>query len=162
MGKDRSPMRVLIVATISHVMQHIYVGSSILLPLIVDELKLNYTKFGLAIAVSSLIGGLSQILFSVAFSVASRKIARHIPLGFGNILLSTGTFLMGLSRKFADFLGARLISNVGVAPQHPMGTATVSEKFDESSLGRAIGFHYGLAYIGNIVGPVLMTLLAAA
>ena len=61
MGKDRSPMRVLIVATISHVMQHIYVGSSILLPLIVYELKLNYTEFGLAIAVSPLIGGLSQI-----------------------------------------------------------------------------------------------------
>ncbi|MEM2341328.1 MAG: hypothetical protein QXI48_04795 [Candidatus Bathyarchaeia archaeon] len=46
-----------------------------------------------------------------------------------------------------DFLGARLISNLGIAPQHPMGTAIVSERFDGKSLGMAIGFHYGLAYI---------------
>ena len=155
--KDRSPTKVLIVATISHIMQHIYVGSSVLLPLIVAELNLNYTEFGLAIAISSLAGGLSQILFSAA----SRKIARNILLGLGNILLSLGTFITGLSHRLIDFLGARLISNIGVAPQHPMGTAIISEKFDEKSLGRAIGFHYGLAYIGNIAGPAIMTLLAA-
>ncbi|MEM3815268.1 MAG: MFS transporter [Candidatus Bathyarchaeia archaeon] len=157
MAKNRSPTGVLIVATISHVMQHIYVGSSVLLPIIVADLKLNYTEFGLAMAVSSLIGGLSQILFSVA----SRRIARHVLLGLGNILLALGTFLMGLSRRMLDFLSARLLSNIGVAPQHPMGTAIVSESFDEKSLGRALGFHYGLAYVGNIVGPAIMTILAA-
>jgi len=139
-------------------MQHIYVGSSILIPLIIKELELNYTEFGLAMALSSLIGGLTQILFSVA----SRRIARHILLGLGNILLSLGTFLTGLSRKFIDFLSAKLISNIGVAPQHPMGTAIISEEFDEESLGGAIGFHYGVAYIGNIVGPLIMTILAAS
>ena len=156
MKRRKSPAKVLAVATLSHIMQHIYVGSSVLLPLIVEELRLSYTEFGLAMAVSSLIGGLSQMLFSVA----SRRIARHILLGLGNILLSLGTFLTGLSRRFIDFLGARLISNVGVAPQHPMGTAIISERFNGKSLGRAIGFHYGVAYIGNVVGPVLMTLLA--
>lgn len=148
----------LLVATLSHVMQHIYVGSSVLLPLIVAELELNYTEFGLAMAVSSLIGGLSQVFFSVA----SRKIARHMLLGLGNILLSLGSFLTGLSQKLIHFLSARLISNIGVAPQHPMGTAIISEKFDDESIGRAVGFHYGLAYIGNIAGPAIMTLLAAA
>jgi len=156
MGKYRSPKSVLIVATFSHLMQHIYVGSSILLPLIIEDLRLSYTEFGLVMALSSLIGGLSQIFFSIA----SRRIARHILLGLGNIMLSLGTFLTGLSNKFMDFLSARVISNLGVAPQHPMGTAIISEKFDEKSLGTAIGFHYGLAYIGNIVGPVLMTILS--
>jgi predicted MFS family arabinose efflux permease len=156
MGRKRSPTGVLIVTTFSHFMQHIYVGSSILLPLIVKDLKLSYTEFGLAVALSSLIGGLSQIVFSIA----SRRIARHILLGLGNLMLSLGTFLTGLSSKFIDFLSARVISNLGVAPQHPMGTAIISEKFDEKSLGTAIGFHYGLAYIGNIIGPVLMTILS--
>jgi predicted MFS family arabinose efflux permease len=156
MGRKRSPTSVLIVTTFSHFMQHIYVGSSILLPLIVKDLKLSYTEFGLAVALSSLIGGLSQIVFSIA----SRRIARHILLGLGNLMLSLGTFLTGLSSKFIDFLSARVISNLGVAPQHPMGTAIISEKFDEKSLGTAIGFHYGLAYIGNIIGPVLMTILS--
>lgn len=156
MGKDRSPIRVLIVVTVSHVMQHIYVGSTVLLPLIIRDLMLNYTEFGLVMAVSSLIGSLSQVIFSIA----SRRVARHILLGLGNILLSLGTFLTGLSHKLIDFLGAKIISNLGVAPQHPMGTAIVSERFDGKSLGTAIGFHYGLAYIGNIIGPVLMTILS--
>ncbi|MEM3646334.1 MAG: MFS transporter [Candidatus Bathyarchaeia archaeon] len=157
MMRRRSPLRVLIVTTVSHVMQHIYVGSSVLLPLIIADLKLNYTEFGIAMAVSSLLGGLSQIFFSLA----SRRIARHVLLGLGNILLALGTFLTGLSRRMLDFLSARLLSNIGVAPQHPMGTAIVSENFDEKTLGRALGFHYGLAYMGNIIGPAIMTLLAA-
>jgi len=156
MAKNRSPTSILIVTTVSHIMQHVYVGSSILLPMIFEDLKLNYSEFGLAIAVSSLLGG----LFQVVFGIASRRIARHILLGLGNIMLSIGTFLTGLSRGLIDFLCARLLSNIGVAPQHPMGTAIISEAFDEKSRGKAIGFHYGVAYIGNIIGPIIMTILS--
>jgi len=154
-GKTRSPNSVLTVTTISHMMQHIYVGTSILFPFIMSGLNLNYTEFGIAIAASSLIGGTFQILFSIA----SRKIARHILLGFGNVLLSLGTFLMGIAQSFIHFLCSRTVANIGVAPQHPMGTAIVSEKFDEKSLGRAIGIHYGVAYLGNIIGPLFMSFL---
>jgi len=155
--KTRSPNSVLAVTTISHMMQHIYVGTSILFPFIMSGLNMNYTEFGIAIAVSSLIGGTFQLLFSVA----SRKIARHILLGLGNILLSLGTFLTGIAHSFIHFLCFRTVANIGVAPQHPMGTAIVSEKFDEKSLGRAIGIHYGIAYLGNIIGPLFMTFLVA-
>jgi len=155
--KTRSPNSVLAVTTISHMMQHIYVGTSILFPFIMSGLKMNYTEFGIAIAASSLIGGTFQILFSIA----SRKIARHILLGLGNILLSLGTFLTGIAQNFIHFLSFRTIANIGVAPQHPMGTAIISEKFDEKSLGRAIGIHYGVAYLGNIIGPLFMTFLVA-
>jgi len=156
-GKTRSPNSVLAVTTMSHMMQHIYVGTSILFPFIMSGLNLNYTEFGIAIAASSLLGGTFQILFSVA----SRKIARHILLGLGNILLSLGTFLTGIAQSFIHFLCFRTVANIGVAPQHPMGTAIVSEKFDEKSVGRAIGIHYGVAYLGNIIGPLFMTFLVA-
>ncbi len=154
--KTRSANSVLAVATLSHSMQHIFVGTSILFPLIIADLKLNYTEFGLAVAVSTLIGGLSQIFFGVV----SRRIARYVLLGLGNILLSLGTFISGLSQRLPDFLGARIVSNVGVGPQHTMGTAIISEKFDGKSLGKAIGIHYGAAYVGNIIGPLFMTFLA--
>jgi len=151
--RELSPRNVLFIVTLSHTMQHIFVGSSILFPLIISELSMDYTEFGLAIAVAALIGGLSQIVFSIA----SRRIARNILLGAGNILLSAGMFITGLSRRLLDFIIARFLSNIGVAPQHPMGTAIVSEKFDDKSIGRALGFHYGIAYIGNMIGPILMT-----
>ncbi|KYH41020.1 MAG: hypothetical protein AYL32_008380 [Candidatus Bathyarchaeota archaeon B26-2] len=156
-GKMRSPKSVLAITTASHMMQHIYVGTSILFPFIMTSLNLNYTEFGVAIAASSLFGGIFQLLFSVA----SRKIARHVLLGLGNVLLSLGTFLTGIAQNFNHFLGFRTIANIGVAPQHPMGTAIVSEKFDEKSVGRAIGIHYGVAYLGNIIGPLAMIILVA-
>ena len=154
-AKIRSANSVLAITTVSHMMQHIFVGTSILFPFIMSELNLSYTEFGVAIALSSLIGGLFQIFFSMV----SRKIARHILLGLGNILLSSGTFLTGISHNIMNFLNARIIANIGVAPQHPMGTAIICERFDNKSVGRAIGIHYGLAYIGNIIGPLFITFL---
>ena len=151
----RSANKVLAITTVSHMMQHIFLGTSILFPLIVSELNLGYTEFGIAIAVSSLIGG----LFQTFFSMISRRIARHVLLGLGNILLSSGTFLTGVSHNFFHFLTARTVANVGTAPQHPVGTSIVSERFDRESVGRAIGIHYGLAYIGNIIGPLVATFL---
>ena len=155
--KSRSPNSVLAVTTLSHMMQHIFLGTSILFPFIMSELRLNYTEFGIVIAASSLIGGIFQIFFSVA----SRRIARHILLGFGNVLLSLGTFLTGIAQSFIHFLCSRTVANVGVAPQHPMGTAIVSEKFDSKSVGKAIGIHYGIAYLGNIIGPLSVTFLVS-
>jgi len=98
--KTRSPNSVLAVTTISHMMQHIFVGMSILFPFIMYDLKLSYTEFGIAIAASSLIGGAFQIIFSIA----SRRVARHILLGLGNLLLAAGTFLTGIAQNFLHFL----------------------------------------------------------
>lgn len=155
-GKNVSANRTLAVITISHMMQHIFVGTSVLYPLIISELKLSYTEFGLAVALSSMVGG----LFQLVPSVISRKIARQVILGVGNILLAIGTFVTGLSNSVYDFLGGRVISNIGTAPTHPMGTAILSTKFEDRRIGWALGVHYGLAYIGNIVGPIFMTFLA--
>jgi DHA1 family bicyclomycin/chloramphenicol resistance-like MFS transporter len=139
-------------------MQHIFVGTSILFPIIKTELNLDYTAFGAAVAVSALVGG----LFQVIFGVASRRIARHVLMGLGNLLLSLGTFLTSLSQSLLHFTGGRTVSNIGVAPQHPMGTAIITERFEGKSIGRAIGIHYGFAYVGNIIGPLFMTFLAIA
>jgi len=149
---------VLAVVTTSHTMQHLYVGMSVLFPSIIADLKISYTEFGLIVAVSSIAGGLPQI----AFSVLSRKAGRHLLLGLGNILLSIGNFLTGLARNALHFLCGRVIANLGTAPQHPMGTAIISEEFEGESVSKAIGIHFGAAYIGNIVGPLIMTALAVA
>ncbi|MEM2179624.1 MAG: MFS transporter [Nitrososphaeria archaeon] len=154
--KNVSAKQVLAITTLSHMMQHIFVGMSVLYPTIVSELNLSYTEFGLAIAISSMVGGLLQL----APSILSRRFAKHILLGVGNILLSIGTFLTGLSRGIIDFLVARVVSNVGTAPTHPMGTAILSTKFEQRKIGWALGMYYGLAYIGNIIGPIFITLLA--
>ncbi len=137
-------------------MQHIFIGTSVLYPLIISELNLSYTEFGIAVALSSTVGG----IFQLAPSIISRRIARPIILGVGNVLLSIGTFLTSISNSVLEFLGARVVSNIGTAPTHPMGTAILSTKFEDKQIGWALGVHYGLAYIGNIIGPIFMTFLA--
>ncbi|MEM4699641.1 MAG: MFS transporter [Candidatus Nezhaarchaeales archaeon] len=154
----RAPAQVLAVVTASHFMQHLFMGTSVLFPLIVGELGLTYTEFGLAMSAFALVSGLMQALFGAA----SRRVARRVLLGLGNFLLALGTLLTGLSRSLLDFLAARLISGIGSASYHPVGTAIVSEHSSERSLGRAIGLYYGLAYVGNVIGPALATALALA
>ncbi|MEM3404559.1 MAG: MFS transporter [Nitrososphaeria archaeon] len=154
--RNVSANRTLAIVTISHMMQHIFIGTSVLYPLIISELNLSYTEFGIAVALSSTVGG----IFQLAPSIISRRIARPIILGVGNVLLSIGTFLTSISNSVLEFLGARVVSNIGTAPTHPMGTAILSTKFEDKQIGWALGVHYGLAYIGNIIGPIFMTFLA--
>lgn len=147
---------VLAIVTSSHAMQHLFVGLSILFPIMITDLNLSYSSFGLIIGISSFIGGILQIVFSIS----SRIIARYILLAVGDFLIFLGGVLTSLAKGFIDFLFARNIFSIGVAPQHPMGTAILSDEYDEKTLGRAIGFFFGLAYIGNIVGPIMATLLS--
>lgn len=125
--------------------------------MVIAELGMSYTEFGLIMAISSAVGGLLQVFFSTL----SRKVTRHVLLGLGNALLSAGTFITALARNTLHFLLGRVVTNVGVAPQHPMGVAIISDEFDDESVGKAIGIHFGFAYVGNLVGPLLMTALAA-
>jgi DHA1 family purine base/nucleoside efflux pump-like MFS transporter len=153
----KASKKVLAVVTLSHAMQHLFVGLSILFPIMISELNLSYSSFGLIIGISSFIGGILQIVFSMS----SRAVARHILLAIGDFLIFAGGVLTSLARGFIDFLLARNIFSIGVAPQHPMGAAILSDEYDEKTLGRSIGLFFGLAYIGNIVGPVAATLLSA-
>jgi len=155
-GRVESSKKILAIVTLSHAMQHLFVGLSILFPIMISELNLSYSSFGLVIGISSFIGGMLQIVFSIS----SRAVARHILLALGDFLISVGGLLTGLARGFIDFLLARNIFSIGVAPQHPMGAAILSDEYDEKTLGKSIGLFFGLAYIGNIVGPVAATLLS--
>lgn len=91
----------------------------------------------------------------IFFTIIHKRITRHVLLGSGNILFSE-TFLTGLNCSLTHFLNARTVANIGVALQHPIRTAIIAERFD----GKAIGIHYGFAYVGKIIGPLSMTFLA--
>ena len=45
---------------------------------------------------------------------------------------------------------------IGNSAQHPVAVSIISEKIGPKKLGGALGIHYGLAYAGNIVSPVLL------
>ena len=148
----------LAILSLSHFSQHMYEGRSVIYAYIMNAFGLNYTQIGVAVGASSTMTGLLQMVFSLA----GRIVPRSLLLGLGNILLSVSSFGIGLSNKFTDFVYSQMAGGVGVAPQHPVGVSVISERFENKGVSTPIGIYYGLGYVGNVVGPVMLTAIALA
>ncbi|MEM2905285.1 MAG: MFS transporter [Candidatus Bathyarchaeia archaeon] len=156
--RGRSAWSVLAVVTLSHFTQHLYAGIAVLYPAIMATLGISYTELGIAVGASSVTSGLLQF----GFSLAARYAPKRLLLGAGNLLMSLGTFMMGLTRGFYQFVAANLLGGAGTAPQHPVGVSIITDRYERGTVGGALGVHYGLAYVGNIVSPLLLTAIAVA
>lgn len=157
-GHGRSEKGVLAAITSSHLAQHFCVGFSVLYPDIMSDLNLNYTQLGVMSGASSIVSGFLQILWSLL----SRNVPKRVLLGFGNILMSIGTFAMGASHRFTELVVGNIASGVGQAAQHPVGASIITQKFPRERVPGALSTHYGLGYIGNIVSPVLLSIVATS
>lgn len=48
----------------------------------------------------------------------------------------------------------RVVSGVGVVPQHPVEASLIADSYNSRFKG-GMGVHFGLAYLGNLAGPLL-------
>jgi len=156
--RARSTRGVLAVVTLSHFTQHLYAGIAVLYPAIMAALGISYTELGIAVGAASVTTGLLQLVFSLLTRYASKRFL----LGTGNLLMSLGTFLMGLVRGFYEFVAANLVGGGGTASQHPVGVSIITDRYGRDAVGGALGIHYGLAYIGNVLSPVVLTAIAVS
>lgn len=152
----RTEKCVLAAITSSHLAQHFCVGFSVLYPDIMSDLTLNYTQLGLMSGANSIVSGFLQMLWSLL----SRSVAKRVLLGFGNVMMSIGIFVMGFSRGFVELVTGNVATGVGQAAQHPVGASIITQKFPKEKVSGALSIHYGLGYIGNIVSPVLLSIVA--
>jgi len=151
-SETASARGVLGALTVSHMIQHLSMGVSVLYPSIMTSLHLNYTELGLAVGVGSILAGVLQL----GMSLLSHYAPRRVILGIGNLLYSGAEFYMGLCRDFYQLFIANLVGGIGQAAQHPIGVSIISDKYRRSSVGGALGLHYGLSYVGNILGPLVL------
>jgi len=154
---SRSARSVLVVSTLSHFTQHLYVGIAILYPQIMEALNISYTELGLAVGLASVLTGSLQLFFGLFARYAPRRIL----LGLGNVFLSIGAAGIGLARNLYNLILANVLGAVGSSAQHPVGVSIISDKYRKEAMGSALGFHYGIAYIGNIVSPLILTAIAS-
>ena len=150
--------KVLAVLSLSHFSQHVYEGRSVLYTYIMNSLGLSYTQIGVAAGVASTLTGLLQMVFSLAGRITPRRLI----LGLGNILMSLSSFGIGVSNSFLDFVSSQAAGGLGIAPEHPVSVSIISERFKNKEISTPIGIFYGLGYIGNIIGPVVLTAIALA
>lgn len=150
----RNPEKnILAVVTFSHLAQHFYVGLSILYPYMMSDLNLNYTQLGIVTGLSSTISGFLQMIWSLL----NRYAPKRILLGVGNALMSLGCLMTASAGRFVELAGANIVSGIGQAAQHPVGTSIITGRFKREKVSGALSIHYGLGYIGNIISPVLLS-----
>ena len=154
----KSERTILSTVTLSHVSQHFYVGLSVLYPEIMKDLSMNYTQLGVVTGTSSMVSGFLQM----AWSLLARYMPRRVLLGLGNILMSTGCFLTASANNFLGLLGGNVTTAGGSGAQHPIGTSILAEKFRKEKITGALSLHYGLGYVGNIISPILLSLIAVS
>ena len=156
--KGRTEKGVLAAITLSHLAQHFCVGFSVLYPDIMSDLDLNYTQLGIMSGANSIVSGFLQMLWSLL----SRSFAKRVLLGFGNALTSIGFFVMGASSRFLELVAGNVASGVGQSAQHPVGASMITQKFARDKVPWALSIHYGLGFVGNIVSPILLSMVAVS
>ncbi len=144
--------------TLSHLSQHFYNGAPILFQNVREDLGLSYFDIGLVNSASNILGGFLQI----AYSLAARRYKRRILLGGANLAMSLGCLMMGLANGFLSLFTGNVVAGAGQAGMHPMGTSIIADKFDRKKVAGALSLFYGLGYIGNIISPILLSVIGGA
>ncbi len=120
-------------------------------PIIQVEYHLSYTQIGLIVAIPNAVGGFLQIIFGLL----SRYLLRKLMLGVGNILVGISTFFTGTISGFWSLMAWRMIANIAGAPQHPVGSSYLTDRYGRKRHGYALAWHVAGGNIGTLAVPLI-------
>ncbi len=153
----REDRRALAVMTVAHGIQHFYVaGLAVIYPFVVADLHVSYAVLGLVLTVAGVSGGLLQ----GAAGMLRRARARSV-LGAQNAGLAASAVLGALAPGFGAFAGARVLGALVSWPQHPVGSAYLSDRFPQRR-GTVLSWHSAGGSIGTVTVPLIATAVIAA
>lgn len=142
--------------TFSHAIQHFYAaGLALTYPFVIADFHISYSSLGIVLAISGVVGGLLQ----GAAGIARRFSARFLLSG-QNLSLALATLLGAMSPGFAFFALMRLVGALVLWPQHPVGSAYLSEMFPNKR-GSVLSWHTTGGTIGTLLIPIATTALIA-
>ena len=149
--------RALVVMTIAHGIQHFYVaGLAITYPFIVADLHVSYAVLGVVLTVAGVAGGLLQGAAGVLRNARARGV-----LALQNAGLAASAALAAVAPGFGLFAAARLLGALVSWPQHPVGSAYLSDRFP-TRRGTVLSWHTAGGSIGTVTVPLLVTAVIAA
>ncbi len=115
------------------------------------QFGLTAASIGAIIAITDLVGGFSQI----AYGTLVARVSRVRVLAVGYVVLGISLVLVGLSQGPRQFVIALAGARLGGSPQHPLGTALISDHVTPSRRGLAISAHTAGANLGAVAIPIL-------
>jgi MFS family permease len=144
--------RDLTLVSAAHAVIHaIAVLMPLIYPIIQVEYHLSYTQIGLIVAIPNAVGGFLQIIFGLL----SRYILRKVMLGVGNILVGISTFFTGTSTGFWSLMTWGMLSRIAGAPQHPVGSSYLTDRYGRKRHGYALAWHVAGGNIGTLAVPLI-------
>ena len=142
---------------LAHISVDMQTGSlTVLLPLLLASLGLNYSLAALIISVNNLVIALAQPLFGI---VGDRKPMRWLMFA-GAVLCGTAMVSVTLLPSYGLVLTAVVLSGLGSAAFHPEGLAAVRAVSGDKPASGTSFFFFG-GNLGFALGPFLATLLIA-
>jgi len=117
------------------------------LPLVIEEFKLNYAEAGLAITSLVILMNLSQVL---AGYIADR-VNKLLLLFVGLLTLGLATLLVGLSTDYVQLLIFQGLLGIGGSFYHPVGYSLLSDSRKVKGMGRILGL---VSAAGDTAAPV--------
>lgn len=140
------------VVTFSHAVQHIYVAAlALTYPYVVAEFGISYGTLGILLGVAGLVGGVLQAAAGMVRHVSARLL-----LVGQNVGLAVAALLAAIAPGFATFSAARMVGAFSHWPQHPVGSAYLTERYP-GRRGLVLSWHT----TGGSIGTFLVPLAAA-
>jgi predicted MFS family arabinose efflux permease len=124
-------------------------------PLVLRELNFGYSELGIMLGVASAVGGMLQL----GAGALGRILPRHHLLGIGNASVGVCFVFVALAQSYFQFFFWTVMSRVGGAAQHPVGSSLLSHHFKQKKLGTALATHFTAGNIGTAVIPLCAAIL---
>jgi predicted MFS family arabinose efflux permease len=152
LARARQDRRALVVMTIAHGIQHFYVaGLAVTYPFVVAQFHISYAVLGLWLSAAGLLGGLLQAAAGLLRRASARAVLTAQDLAMG------ATALLGAAAPgFGAFGSARILGAAVSWPQHPVGSAYLSDRFPQRR-ATALSWHTAGGSLGTVAVPVLMS-----
>jgi MFS transporter, FSR family, fosmidomycin resistance protein len=125
-------------------------GQSALYPLVYLAIIDEFGVTPATIVILSTIASISSGLLQYTFGALTRHVSRRTLLGAGGLVVGAGTALQAVASGFGLFAAANVVSRVGGAPQHPVGSALLAEQFPARRIGSAIAVHVAGGNVGTV------------
>lgn len=124
-------------------------------PLVLRDLNFGYGELGIMLGVASAVGGLLQL----GAGALGRILPRHHLLGIGNASVGVCFVFVALAQSYFQFFFWTVMSRVGGAAQHPVGSSLLSHHFKKKKLGTALATHFTAGNVGTAVIPLCAAIL---
>jgi MFS transporter, ACS family, hexuronate transporter len=136
-------------------------ATNFLMPLMRDELHLDYTRIGLIASGLSLTWALAGLLGG---AISDKTGTRKVPLLIAVIAFSLCSFFSGLAASFAALLLVRLLMGLAEGPILPIAQSLVAAESSAERRGHNMGVmqNFGSALFGSFLAPVVLIALANA